>query len=292
MFPPNTSQEDLIRASKSFDLAQHAPPVDWSKALLAPAGAGHHQERRRAARHLRRRDAGRDRRRDDPAHAERSGVVPGRPVSRRHEDQRAGPVVHVVVRRLGRAEPRAVQPRAQDGAPAIANQQWAIIAPTLHCSYTRATDEHRSSASAAWATRGSTTTRSSTASSTCSSKARTTHAARHAAARSATTRWASTSGRRPTRGRRAGAQPLTFYLSSGGKANTLNGDGALADAAPRRGQAGQVHLRPDESGACRTAATSAAPATRCRAAHSISARWKRARTCSSTPPSRSRKASK
>ena len=33
MFPPETSREDLIRASKSFDLAQHLPPVDWSKAL-------------------------------------------------------------------------------------------------------------------------------------------------------------------------------------------------------------------------------------------------------------------
>ena len=30
----------------------------------------------------------------------------------------------------------------------------------------------------------------------------------------------------------AGAQPMTFYLSSGGKANSLNGDGALAAAAP------------------------------------------------------------
>src|SRR5215831_12232205 len=33
MFPPNTSQADLIRASKSFDLAQQLPPVDWSVAL-------------------------------------------------------------------------------------------------------------------------------------------------------------------------------------------------------------------------------------------------------------------
>src|ERR1039457_7560829 len=33
MFPLNTSQEDLIRESKSFDLAQHLPPVDWGKAL-------------------------------------------------------------------------------------------------------------------------------------------------------------------------------------------------------------------------------------------------------------------
>jgi uncharacterized protein len=30
----------------------------------------------------------------------------------------------------------------------------------------------------------------------------------------------------------AGAQPLTFYLSGAGKANTLNGDGTLATAAP------------------------------------------------------------
>jgi len=33
MFAANTSQEDLIRESKSFDLAQHLPPVDWAKAL-------------------------------------------------------------------------------------------------------------------------------------------------------------------------------------------------------------------------------------------------------------------
>src|SRR5262249_34692635 len=33
MFPPNTSQEDLIRASRMFDLAPQMPPVDWSQAL-------------------------------------------------------------------------------------------------------------------------------------------------------------------------------------------------------------------------------------------------------------------
>src|SRR6202034_4601580 len=33
IFPSSTSQEDLIRASKEFDLAQQLPPVDWSKAL-------------------------------------------------------------------------------------------------------------------------------------------------------------------------------------------------------------------------------------------------------------------
>src|ERR671938_1598771 len=33
MFPPNTSQEDLVRASRMFDLAPQMPPVDWSQAL-------------------------------------------------------------------------------------------------------------------------------------------------------------------------------------------------------------------------------------------------------------------
>ncbi len=33
MFPANTSQADLIRAAKSFDLAQQQPQVDWSQAL-------------------------------------------------------------------------------------------------------------------------------------------------------------------------------------------------------------------------------------------------------------------
>ncbi|MGE5815522.1 MAG: CocE/NonD family hydrolase, partial [Acidobacteriota bacterium] len=33
MFPPGTSQDDLIRAARMFDLAPQMPPVDWSKAL-------------------------------------------------------------------------------------------------------------------------------------------------------------------------------------------------------------------------------------------------------------------
>src|SRR5690348_11714527 len=33
MFAANVSQDDLIRAAQSFDLAQQAPSVDWSQAL-------------------------------------------------------------------------------------------------------------------------------------------------------------------------------------------------------------------------------------------------------------------
>ena len=82
---------------------------------VAPARAGHHQERRRPARDFRDGDAGRNRRQDDPAHAERFGVVPRRPLSRRSEAERARALVHVVVRRVGRPEPGALQPRAGNG---------------------------------------------------------------------------------------------------------------------------------------------------------------------------------
>ena len=111
----NTSQEDLIRASKSFDLAQQLPPVDWSKALwhlpvqdIIKAVDGPHGIFADAMPVA---TGGRD----DPARAERSGLVQGRALARQHADQRAGPLVHVVVRRVGRAEPRALQPRAEDG---------------------------------------------------------------------------------------------------------------------------------------------------------------------------------
>ena len=72
MFPPGTSQEDLVAR-----LAAVRPrPADAAGRLvegaLAPARAGHHQGGRRARGHLRRPDAGADGRPDDPAHAQRS----------------------------------------------------------------------------------------------------------------------------------------------------------------------------------------------------------------------------
>ena len=65
----------------------------------------------------------------------------------------------------------------------------------------------------------------------------------------ATSRWASNKWQTSDTWPPAGAQPMTFYLSSGGKANTLNGDGALAAAAPDADTPDCVHLRSDESGA-------------------------------------------
>ena len=132
---------------------------------VAPADAGHPEGRRRAARHLRRRHAGGNRRPDDAADAERSGVVPRRAVPRRHEAQRARAVVHVVVRRVGRPQPRALQPRPQERVARGSQTSSGRSSRRWRTARTPARPPTRSSASAAWATRASTTTRSSTASS-------------------------------------------------------------------------------------------------------------------------------
>ena len=82
-----------------------------------PPGDGHHQGRGRPPGDLRRLHARGHRRRHDPAHARRPGVVQGRALQRQHALQRPRPLVHVVVRRLHRAEPGHVQPRAEGGEP-------------------------------------------------------------------------------------------------------------------------------------------------------------------------------
>ena len=247
MSPPDTTQEDLIRASKSFDLSQQSPPVDWSKALAASADEGHHQGGRWPARNFCRRHARPDRRCDDQTHAERSGVVQGRTVSRQHEDQYSGLLVHVVVRRFGRAESRDVQSHSQDRRPEIADKQYAVIAPVLHCSYTRATENtvvgERSMGDArldyseltyGWFdyflkghSEGNDITKWP--------KVRYFTMGRN--------KWQA-SDQWPPRG----AEPMKFYLSSGGKANTLNGDGKLWRGTTRERYAGQFYIRSDESG--------------------------------------------
>jgi hypothetical protein len=103
MFPPDTKQQDLVRAAKAFDLAPQLPPVEWDEAFWhLPV-----QDVLRAI--------------DAPhgifaAHSQRPRLVPRRAVARRHEARRPGPVVHVLVRRVGRTEPGDVQPRAKPRA--------------------------------------------------------------------------------------------------------------------------------------------------------------------------------
>src|SRR5438552_2770854 len=230
MFPPTTSQEDLVRASRAFDLAQHLPPVDWSTALwhlpeqdilkAVDAPHGIFADRMPV-------DTGGamiERAPNDPAwykgglyHDDMKLEVPGLWFMSWY-DVSVGP-------NLALYNPvRSVAP------PAVANEQWAIIAPVAHCSYTRAAADtivgERSMGDARLDyneivygffdrfLKGERSTR-------LDSMPRVTYYTM------GMNKWQTSDVWPP-----AGAQPATFYLSSAGKASSLAGAGALTAAAP------------------------------------------------------------
>lgn len=229
MFPANTSQEDLIRASKSFDLAQQLPRVDWSNAL----------------RHLPEMDIIKS---VDGPHGifadEMPNTTGGAMIKRTPNDPAwyKGGLFHDNMRinipgfwfmswydvSVG-PNLAAYDHVRRTASPDIADKQYAVIAPTLHCSYTRATEDtvvgerHMGDARLDYSkmtydwfdhflkgedngvlkmpkvqfyTMGS-------------------------------NKWQSSDTWPPR-----GAQPKTFYLSSEGKANTRNGDGKLVSIPP------------------------------------------------------------
>jgi putative CocE/NonD family hydrolase len=230
MFPPNTSQEDLIRASKSFDLAQQLPPVDWSIALrhlpemdIIKAVDGPHgiyadnmpvdtrgSMIKRAP--------------NDPGwfkgglwHDNMNINVPGFWFMSWY-DVSVGPnlAAYNFVRRHAKGD--------------IANQQYAVIAPTLHCGYRRATENtivgERSMGDArlnyddltwGWFDRFLKGESNGFLEKTPRVRYFT----------MGLNKWQASDTWPPK-----GAQPLTFFLSSGGKANSLNGDGMLVANAP------------------------------------------------------------
>jgi putative CocE/NonD family hydrolase len=229
-FPPNTSQEDLIKASRMFDLAPQMPPVDWAQAL----------------RYLPVMDIIKNVNGPNGIYADRAEVSTGGAMIKRtpndpawyrgglwHDDMKInipgfwfmswydvsiGPnlAAYNYVRRTA--------------SPEIANQQYAVIAPTLHCSYKRATENtivgERSMGDArldydeltyGWFDHFL--------------KGEDNHVLeRMPKVRYFTmgmNKWQSSDTWPPR-----GAEPMTLYLTSGGKANTLNGDGALITASP------------------------------------------------------------
>ena len=229
-FPKNTSQEDLIRASKSFDLAQRLPPVDWAKAFWTlpemdiikavdgphgifadsmPVATGGAMIRRAP---------------NDPAwyrgglyHDNMRINIPGLWYMSWY-DVSVGPNLEMfnIVRRTARGE--------------AANQQWAIIAPVGHCSYTRATEHtvvgERDMGDARYPYQEMMFAFFDKFLKGVSSPVMDTlPKVRYYTM--GLNKW-QTSDTWPPRG----ATPMTFYLSSGGKANTLEGDGALTMVPP------------------------------------------------------------
>src|SRR5262245_38358893 len=138
-FPPNTSREDLIRASKSFDLAQQLPAVNWSTALW----------------HLPVQDILKS---VDAPHGIFADAMPvetgGRMIQRTPNDAAwyRGGLVHDDMKMnvpglwFMSWYDVSVGPNLElynhvrrNAAAAVRDQQWAVIAPVAHCSYTRAT---------------------------------------------------------------------------------------------------------------------------------------------------------
>ena len=229
-FPPGTSSEDLVRASRLFDLAPQMPPVDWAKMLAT----------------LPEMDIMKGAKGPDGIFADRMEVSTGGAMIKRdpndpgwyrgglwHDDKpinipgfwfmswydvSVGPnlAAYNHVRKTASAE--------------VANQQYAIIAPTLHCSYKRATENtvvgERSMGDArlpydeltyGWFDHFLKGEDNKVLEKMPKVKYFT----------MGMNKWQSSDTWPP-----AGAQPMTLYLAGGGKANSLNGDGALLASAP------------------------------------------------------------
>ena len=233
MFPPGTSREDLIRAAKSFDLAERRPSVDWAKAFWhLPV-----QDMIQAI--------------DGPRGIfadSMPGIATGGAMIRRapndsawyrgglfHDDMR----INVPGLWLMSWYDVSVGPNLatfnhvrSTAKPEVANQQYALIAPTLHCAYKRATENtvvgERSVGDARYDydaltygwfdhfLKGESTRLLDTL-----PKVR--------YYTMGINKWQSSDSWPPR-----GAQPMTLYLASAGKANTLNGDGRLTTQPPVR----------------------------------------------------------
>ena len=230
MFPPNTSQQDLIAASRLFDLAPQMPPVDWSKALwhlpVQDIMKGADGPRGIFADPMPVPTGGRmiQRAPNDPAwykgglyHDNMPLNVPGLYFMSWY-DVSVGPNLALFnhVRATAKGD--------------VANQQWAVIAPVTHCGYTRATEN------TIVGERNVGDARLDYAELTYGFFDRflkgeaSERLARQPKVQYYTmglNKWQSSDTWPP-----AGAEPMTFYLASGGRANTMSGDGTLATAAP------------------------------------------------------------
>ncbi|MHC5063758.1 MAG: CocE/NonD family hydrolase [Planctomycetota bacterium] len=223
-FPPDLSQEDRVRVSRYFDLAPEMPRVDWSQAL-------HHLPVRDIMRHV---DGPRGiyekmiaRKPNDPAWYE-GGLY--------HDDMPFGvPSMwfmswYDVSTGPNLALFNHVRKNASD--PEVRENQFAIIAPTLHCGFKRATEDtvvgERSMGDArldydsltyGWFDYWLKGEKNGILEKTPRVQYFT----------MGSNKWQSSSTWPP-----AGAEMVTYYLDSGGKANTLHGDGKLTTTGPAK----------------------------------------------------------
>jgi putative CocE/NonD family hydrolase len=229
MFDPKTSQEDLIRASKSFDLSQQAPPVDWSKAL----------------RHLPTMDIFKAVDGPRGIFADEMPVPTGGAMIKRtpndpawykgglwHDNMRVNiPGFYFMSWYDVSTGPNLAMYNhiRRTASPDIADKQYAVIAPVLHCSYTRATENtvvgQRSMGDARldyskmtydwfdYFLKGE--------------KNDVLKMPKVQYFTMGSNKWQASESWPPK-----GAEPMKFFLSSGGKANSLNGDGKLTTEPP------------------------------------------------------------
>jgi putative CocE/NonD family hydrolase len=222
MFPPNLTQEQLARVSRYFDLAPEMPPVDWSQALEhlplvdilenVQGNEGPYEDMVK-------------RKPDDPKWYQGGLYHDDMPFDKpalwfmSWYDVSTGPNLAMFNHLRTNAE----------SAEARANH-YAVIAPTLHCAYTRASENtvvgERSVGDARWdydalvygwfdhwlkgLDNGLTDTLPRVRYYTMGSN-----------------EWKSAESWPPPE-----ARPVTYYLNSGGNANSRLGDGVLATAAP------------------------------------------------------------
>jgi uncharacterized protein len=230
MFSPNATQEELIAASRAFDLAPQLPPVDWSKTLrtlpvkdIMKAAGG-----------------------PKGIFADHMPVDTGGAMIEREPNDRAwykGGLWHDNMKidipgfwfmswydvSIG-PNLAAYNHVRKTASPAVAANQFAIIAPTLHCAYRRSSENtivgernvgdarlNMDELTYGWFDHFLKGEDNGVLGKTGRVRYYT----------MGLNKWQVSDTWPPT-----GAQPMTLFLSSAGKANTLNGDGALVEASP------------------------------------------------------------
>jgi len=230
-FPAGTSQQALEAAARWWDLGAHPPVVDWSKALthlpekdiLAALGAPHGIYA-------------------DTTPSGQPGMIertPNDPAWYKgglwHDNMRINlPGLWFMTWYDVSVGPNlaAYNRVRQTADPTVANEQYAVIAPVPHCSYKRATEHtmvgDRDMGDArldydaltwAWFDRFLKGENGGVLDNTPKVQYYT----------MGLNKWQSSDVWPP-----ANAKPVTFYLASGGRANSLNGDGTLASVAPSK----------------------------------------------------------